>query len=113
MVKKISVLFFLVFSAGMHSLLIAGMHPLAAGEFRPPDTGDSLIIAGGDTVYSYLVAASRGDSAQVLAFLNAGIRVDTTTWEGVTALTYALQNAHSATVKVLVENGADLNTEGQ
>ena len=108
MVKKTPVLFFLLFSAGMHSLLMAGMHLPAAGEFRPPYTGDSLIIAGGDTLYSYLVAASRGDSAQVLAFLNAGVRVDTTTWEGTTAIAYAVQNGHSGTVTVLVENGADL-----
>lgn len=109
MVKKIPVLFFLLFSGGMHSLLMAGVYPLAEAEFRPLNAGDSLIIAGGDTVYSYLVAASRGDSAQVMAFLNAGVRVDTTSWERITALTYALQNGHSATVKVLVENGADLN----
>jgi ankyrin repeat protein len=101
MVKTIPVLFILLFSAGNH--------PLVAGEYSRVAPGDTLIIALEDTIYSYLMAASEGDSAQVLAFLKAGVRVDTTTWEGVTALTYALQNGHSATVNVLVENGASLN----
>jgi ankyrin repeat protein len=101
MVRIIPVLLFLLFSAGIK--------PLAAREFSPVNSGDTLIIALEDTIYSYLVAASQGDSAQVLAFLKAGVKVDTTAWDGVTALAYALQNSHPATVKVLVENGAGLN----
>jgi ankyrin repeat protein len=101
MPRTISVLLLLLFSAGIHSL--------AAREFRTIAVDDTMLIVGDDTVYSYLIAASQGDSAQVLTFLKAGIRVDTTTWEGVTALSYALQNGHSGTVKVLTENGANLN----
>jgi ankyrin repeat protein len=87
----------------------SGICALSAREYHTVADGDSMIIADEDTVFSYLLAASDGDSAQVMAFLRAGVNVDTTGWEGITALTYALQNGHSSMVKTLVENGADLN----
>jgi len=109
MAKTRSILFSLLLVAGMHSQLIAGNYPQTASEFLPFAAGDTLIIDEDDTVYTYLTAASKGDSALVLAFLKAGVRVDTTSWDGITALSYALQNGHSGTVKALAENGADLN----
>jgi len=74
---------------------------------------DSIKIMDEDTVYTLLLAASQGDSALVLQLLKAGIRPDTTTWEGVTALMFAVNNGHPGTVKVLAENGANLNKKDQ
>lgn len=78
---------------------------------RPFAMRDTLKIIDEDTVYTFLLAASKGDSTLVLDLLKAGISADTTTWEGITALMYAVNSGHASTVKVLAENGAKLNRQ--
>ncbi|MBN1413874.1 MAG: ankyrin repeat domain-containing protein [Bacteroidales bacterium] len=90
-------------------LIVPWMTLLSAQEYQKVVGQDTVIIIDEDTVYSYLLAASQGDSILVLALLKAGVQVDTATWEGITALMYAVQNNHVGTVKVLAENGAKLN----
>ncbi|MCF8368791.1 MAG: ankyrin repeat domain-containing protein [Bacteroidales bacterium] len=70
----------------------------------------------GDTTYLYtdpefelLSASSEGDTSKVLAFLELGTEVNTTTYEGVTPLMYAAQNGHLRLVEILIDKGADIN----
>ena len=69
-------------------------------------------------------AAGRGDTAQVERLIEKGVDVNTTmtvehagqTIEGVTALHVAAEQGHVDIVKLLIENGADLDagvTSGQ
>ena len=90
-------------------LALTGISSLSGTEFHTATAEDTLKIIEGDTIYTYMLAASRGDSSLVLGLLKHGIKVDTTAWEGVTALMYAVKNDHPGTVKVLAENGARLN----
>ncbi len=54
-----------------------------------------------------LIAADGGDTAKVLNLIKQGADVDAKTWEGVTALMYATQNADLPMLKVLIRCGAD------
>jgi uncharacterized protein len=101
MTKTITLFVFLI--------LVARLYSIDAGDFNLFSRADTVYIIEGDTLYSFLFAASQGDSATVLGLLKNGVKADTTSWEGITAMTYAIQNGHTGTVKVLTENGATIN----
>jgi ankyrin repeat protein len=70
---------------------------------------DSNEIIEGDTAYTFLVAASKGDSALTARLLNSGVNVNTLSLDGWPALMYALNNHHNSVARLLVEHGAELN----
>ncbi len=54
-----------------------------------------------------LIAADAGDTVKVLDLIKRGADVDAKSWEGVTSLMFATQNANLAMMKVLIRCGAD------
>ena len=54
-----------------------------------------------------LIAADAGDTVKVLNLIKLGANVDAKTWDGVTSLMYATQNANLPMMKVLFRCGAD------
>ena len=77
-------------------------------------TVQTLILQ--DTSYSFsdpefelLSAASSGDTTKLLAFLELGTDVNTTTYDGVTPLMFAAQNGYLRMVEILIDSGANIN----
>jgi len=73
-------------------------------------------IISGDTSYYYtdkdfelLMAASEGDTNKLLAFLEIGADVNTSSFEGVTPLMFAAQNGYLRSVEILIDSGAKVN----
>jgi ankyrin repeat protein len=101
MLKTLHIIIFLV--------LLPGISFISAQEITIAPEKDTLELLDNDPVYTLLVAASQGDSVRVQKLLKAGVKVDTTTYEGIPALMYAVRNGYSGTAKMLVENGAMIN----
>jgi ankyrin repeat protein len=53
-----------------------------------------------------ILAADKGDTAQVIQLIGQGADVNTATWEGVTSLMYACQNDDMAMIRLLLRKGA-------
>lgn len=75
-------------------------------------------LISGDTTYYYtdknfelLLAASEGDTNKLLAFLEIGANVNTTTYDDVTPLMFAAQNGRLRSVEILIDSGAKINTK--
>ncbi|MEZ5083438.1 MAG: ankyrin repeat domain-containing protein [Bacteroidales bacterium] len=62
-----------------------------------------------DPEYELLSAASSGDTTKLLAFLEIGTDVNTTTYDGVTPLMFAAQNGYLRMVEILIDSGANIN----
>lgn len=69
-----------------------------------PDT--SYFTKSGDNL-NLIIAADLGQIEHVNLLLSRGADINSTTYEGVTALMYASNNGDSAMLKFLLENGAD------
>jgi len=62
-----------------------------------------------DPSFELLKAAFEGDTGRIIAFLEQGADVNTTTWDGVAPLMYAAQEGHLRVVEILLRNGANVN----
>ncbi len=80
---------------------------------RQAQMNDTITVVDKDTVFTFLLAASQGDSALVLKLLKNGVPPDTTGWDGITALMFAVNNGHLGVVKTLADNGAKLSRRDQ
>lgn len=56
-----------------------------------------------------LTAAFYSDTAKILQMIASGVKVNATTYEGVSSIMYAAQNGNTGIVKILLSNGADPN----
>ncbi len=70
---------------------------------------DSNEIIDNDTTYTFLLAASKGDSALTARLLQLGADVNKLSLDGWPALMYALNNRHYSVARLLIEHGAELN----
>jgi uncharacterized protein len=100
---KISFLILFLFSCSIYSPLDvkAGENDTTAAVF---DTSDYVSY---DINYNLLIAAEKGYDSEVLRLLKSGADVNVRTYEGVSALMYAVQNEAFDVVKILILNGAD------
>jgi ankyrin repeat protein len=70
---------------------------------------DTSLFISGDIDYNLIIASDKGYTDVVLDLLNKGADINTSTWEGVTPLMFAVQNQDTAMVQMLVLNGADMD----
>jgi ankyrin repeat protein len=70
---------------------------------------DTSFYVSGNIDYNLILAAEKGYNSEVLRLLNKGADINTSTWEGITPLMYAVQNQDTGTVQILVLNGADMD----
>jgi len=68
---------------------------------------DTSAYVSGNIDYNLIIAAEKGYTDEVLRLLNKGADINTTTWEGITPLMYAVQNQDTSIVQILLLNGAD------
>lgn len=59
--------------------------------------------------FEMVMAAWKGDSAYTIRLLKEGADVNSVSYDGISALMYAVQEGHLAVVKILAANGANLN----
>jgi len=83
--------------------IIVVLTALTAGRVYSQENVDG---SGNDPELQLIIAADRGDTLQVQQLLEKGVKVDATTWEGVTALMYAAQNGNIPMVRLLLQSGA-------
>ena len=70
---------------------------------------DTSLYVSGNIDYNLIIAADKGYTNEVLRLLNKGADINTSTWEGITSLMYAVQNQDTGIVQILVLNGADMD----
>jgi ankyrin repeat protein len=70
---------------------------------------DTSFYVTGNMNYNLILAADKGYADEVLRLLNKGADINTTTWDGITPLMYAIENQDTNLVKILVLNGADID----
>jgi ankyrin repeat protein len=70
---------------------------------------DTSFYISGNMDYNLILATDEGYANEVLRLLNKGADINTTTWNGITPLMYAIQNQDTNLVKILVLNGADMD----
>ncbi len=71
-----------------------------------------MVLNAQDTTdFKLIVAADKGDTAQVKQLLKNGADANAKTYEGVTALMYAAQNGHTEVMKLLIEREADIEAK--
>jgi len=70
---------------------------------------DTSFYVTGNMDYNLILATDKGYTDEVLRLLNKGADINTTTWDGITPLMYAIQNQDTNLVKILVLNGADID----
>ncbi len=70
---------------------------------------DTSLYIEGNIDYNLNIAADLGYAGEVLRLLNNGADINTSTWEGITPLMYAVQNQDTGIIQILVLNGADMD----
>jgi ankyrin repeat protein len=58
---------------------------------------------------SFLISADEGDTVMVSKLIDAGLDVNSATWDGVTALMYAVDDNNTGMAKLLISRGANIN----
>ncbi len=90
-------------------LIIYSFNSFAQDSINNASLIDTSFYVPGAIGYNLILATENGYPQEVIRLLNKGADINTTTWDGVTPLMYAIQNQDSFITKILVLNGADID----